>query len=98
MIVIWYKNSTVIKESSDTRITFDGSTARLSISKCKVSHSATYKVVMKNEFGEDESAALLTVEEKPEEKVIEVNHLVDSSIPIKLICCAFVNMCIFTVP
>lgn len=50
-------------------MTFDGSTARLTISKCKLSHAATYKVVMKNEFGEDESSAILTVKEKKEEKV-----------------------------
>lgn len=66
---IWYKNTTVIKESSDIKITFDGSTAHLSISKCKLSHSATYKLVAKNEFGEDEASATLTVTEKKEEKV-----------------------------
>lgn len=75
VIVIWYKNTTVIKESSDVRITFDGSTARLSITKCKMSHAATYKVVMKNEFGEDESSALLTVKEKTEKKVRVYNYI-----------------------
>lgn len=40
---------------------------RLSISKCKVSHSATYKVVAKNEIGEDETAAILTVKESKED-------------------------------
>ncbi|KAF2885738.1 hypothetical protein ILUMI_20442 [Ignelater luminosus] len=68
VIVIWYKNTTVIKESSEFKMTFDGSTARLTISKCKLSHGATYKIVMKNEFGEDESSAILTVKEKKEEQ------------------------------
>lgn len=70
MTITWYKNNTVIKESSDIRITFDGTVARLSISKCKVSHSATYKIVAKNEFGEDESVATLVVEEKKEEEKV----------------------------
>lgn len=67
VVITWYKNTTIISESSDVKITFDGTIARLSISKCKVSHSATYKIVAKNEFGEDESSAVLTVNEKKEE-------------------------------
>lgn len=58
----------MIRESSDTTISFDGTTARLTITKCKMSHSAVYKVVAKNEFGEDESSATLTVTEKKEKK------------------------------
>jgi hypothetical protein len=54
------------------KITFDGSTAHLSISKCKVSHSATYKIVAKNEFGEDEASAVLTVTEKKVEEKVSV--------------------------
>lgn len=64
--ITWYKNSTVIKESEEIQIFFDGTVTRLSISKCKVSHSAIYKVVAKNEIGEDESFATLTVKEKKE--------------------------------
>ncbi|KAJ8977335.1 hypothetical protein NQ317_018617 [Molorchus minor] len=59
---------TNIVKSSDIKITFDGSVTRLSISKSKVSHSATYKVVAQNEFGEDESSAILTVKEKKDEE------------------------------
>jgi hypothetical protein len=70
--ITWYKNTTVIRESSDVKITFDGSTAHLSISKCKVSHSATYKIVAKNEFGEDEASAVLTVTEKKVEEKVSV--------------------------
>lgn len=65
--ITWYKNTTIIRESEDIQIFFDGTVTRLSISKCKVSHSATYKVLAKNEFGEDESSATLTVKEKKEE-------------------------------
>lgn len=67
-MIIWYHNSTVIRETSDVKITFDGSVARLSISKCKISQSGTYKVIARNDFGEDESSATLTVTEKKEEK------------------------------
>ncbi|KAJ8930898.1 hypothetical protein NQ314_016319 [Rhamnusium bicolor] len=48
---------------------------RLSINKCQISHSATYKVVAKNEFGEDECSAILTVkEQKDEEEEEEVRY------------------------
>ena len=71
--ITWYKESTVIRESSDVKITFDGTVTRLSISKCKVTHSATYKCVAKNEFGEDESTAILTVKKKKDEDEEEVS-------------------------
>lgn len=57
--VTWYKNSTVCREITS----FDGKTARLTISSCKTSHAATYKVVFKNSFGEVESSARLVVNE-----------------------------------
>lgn len=71
--VIWYRNTTVINESSDTKIIFDGQTARLSISKSKTTHSGTYKIVFKNEAGQDESTAevKVTEEKKVEEKKVE---------------------------
>lgn len=65
--ITWYKDGVVVKESSDVKISFDGTVTRLSISKCKIVHSATYKVVAKNEFGEDETSASLVVSEKKEE-------------------------------
>lgn len=66
--ITWYKNTTIIRESEDIQIFFDGTVTRLSISKCKVTHSATYKVVAKNEVGEDESSATLTVKGKKDEE------------------------------
>lgn len=66
--ITWYKNTTIINESSEIKITFDGTVAHLTIIRGKVSHSATYKVVAQNEFGEDETTAVLTVKEKKEEK------------------------------
>lgn len=69
--VVWYKNATVVSDSSEMKTSFDGTTAKLTISKTKTTHSATYKVVFKNEFGQDESSAVLKVTEKKkvEEKV-----------------------------
>lgn len=68
--ITWYKNNVVINESSDVKITFDGTVARLSISRCKVTHAATYKIVARNEFGEDESVATLVVNERKEEEQV----------------------------
>lgn len=65
--VTWFKNSTVIRESSEISTSFDGTNARLTITKCSKSYSAVYRVVIKNEFGEDESTGELLVTE--EEKV-----------------------------
>lgn len=65
--VTWFKNSTVIRESSEISMSFDGTNARMTISKCSKSYSAVYRVVIKNEFGEDESTGELLVTE--EEKV-----------------------------
>lgn len=59
----WYKNSTVIRESSDVNTTFDGTNARLIIRKVSSKYVANYRVVIKNEFGEDESSADLTIVE-----------------------------------
>lgn len=42
--------------------------ARLSITRCKVTHAGSYKIVARNEFGEDESVAALVVNEKKEEE------------------------------
>lgn len=50
---------------------FDGTTATLQIASSKVEHTASYKVVISNEFGSDDSEADLKVTEKkkPPEKV-----------------------------
>ncbi|KAM3957310.1 projectin protein bent isoform 8-T9 [Aphomia sociella] len=65
----WYKNSTVIRESSEVNTSFDGTNARIIIRKVSSKYVANYRVVIKNEFGEDESSADLTlVEEKKKKK------------------------------
>ncbi|VVC89475.1 unnamed protein product [Leptidea sinapis] len=65
----WYKNSTIIRDSSDVSTSFDGTNARLVIRKVTSRYVANYKVVIRNEFGEDESSADLTlVEEKKKKK------------------------------
>lgn len=74
--ITWYKNNVVINESSDVKISFDGTVARLSITRCKVTHSATYKIVARNEFGEDESVATLVVNEKKEEEQVIFNFTI----------------------
>lgn len=67
----WYKNSTVLRDSSDCITSFDGTNSRLIIRKVSSKYAANYRVVIKNEFGEDESSADLTL---TEEKV----HYTDS--------------------
>lgn len=67
VVITWYKGSTVIKDSSEFKITFDGTTTHLRIVKTKTTHSSTYRVVAKNEFGEDETSAVLTVKQEDEE-------------------------------
>ncbi|CAF4902481.1 unnamed protein product [Pieris macdunnoughi] len=65
----WYKNSTVIRDSSEVNTSFDGTNARLIIRKVTSKYVANYRVVIRNEFGEDESSADLTlVEEKKKKK------------------------------
>lgn len=59
----WYKNSTVLRESSEVNTSFDGTNARLIIRKVSSKYIANYRVVIKNEFGEDESSADLTLVE-----------------------------------
>lgn len=84
--VKWFKNTTVINETTTIKQTFDGKTAQLRILKAKSDHTATYKCVIINAAGQDESSAKITVkkveekkkkeeeeeeEEKEEEKIIE---------------------------
>lgn len=58
--------------------------ARLSISRCKVTHAGTYKIVARNEFGEDESVATLVVNEKKEEEQVIIITLYIFTIHTKL--------------
>lgn len=74
--VVWYKDSTIIRESIGNKQTFDGKTATLRISRCKKFDSGTYKCVIKNDSGMDECSASLTikkVEEKKKKKEEEEN-------------------------
>lgn len=64
----WYKNSSVIRESSDLSTSFDGTNARIIIRKVSSKYVANYRVVIKNEFGEDESSADLTIVEDKKKK------------------------------
>ncbi|KAH9628229.1 hypothetical protein HF086_006706 [Spodoptera exigua] len=64
----WYKNSTVIRDSSEVNTSFDGTNARLIIRKVSTKYVANYRVVIKNEYGEDESSADLTIVEEKKKK------------------------------
>lgn len=82
--VTWYRDSTVIKESTTIKQTFDGKSATLRVSKTKASvDSGTYRCVIKNEAGEDESSASITVKKvadkkkKKEEEEVEETVKVD---------------------
>lgn len=50
-----------ITETTDTKISFDGKRASLIITKTRVEHSGTYKIVFKNSAGSDESSAELNI-------------------------------------
>lgn len=55
------RSTQVIKESREMSMSFDGTYARLNISSCKSEYSGSYKIVISNEFGKDESSAELKV-------------------------------------
>lgn len=62
-IVEWYKNSTLLKESSSVKQTFDGKTATLRIIKAKSKeHTAIFKCHIENNVGQDETSARITGE------------------------------------
>ncbi|CAG9796113.1 unnamed protein product [Diatraea saccharalis] len=83
----WYKNSTVLRDSSEVNTSFDGTNARLIIRKVSSKYVANYRVVIKNEFGEDESSADLTLveekkkkkEEEKEEEIEEEKTVIEES-------------------
>lgn len=67
--VKWFKNSTLINETTTIKQTFDGKIANLRISKAKAAeHTATYKCVIQNEYGQDESSANITITKVEEKK------------------------------
>lgn len=51
----------MVKASKDVMISFNGVDMKLSITSASTSYSGTYKVVVSNEFGQDESSARLVV-------------------------------------
>lgn len=57
----WNRNSTVIKESKETTISFDGRVATLEILSAKSESSGTYKVTFSNSVSEESSSASLKV-------------------------------------
>lgn len=62
--VVWYKDAQIIEADKVFKISFDGEVGRLSISKVDKSYEGTYKVVVTNEYGREESSAKLTVTKK----------------------------------
>ncbi|KAL1471012.1 hypothetical protein MTO96_023931 [Rhipicephalus appendiculatus] len=72
--VVWMKNKRVVRETTTTRITFDGSTAKLVFSPASKDMAGNYTVEFTNEFGKEESSAELIVTaevKKVEEKKVE---------------------------
>lgn len=66
--VTWYRNKKIIKETKDYKISFDGSSASLTIVTTTTEFSGTYTCEIINEFGKEESSAELTVTEPPKKK------------------------------
>ncbi|XP_011700586.1 PREDICTED: muscle M-line assembly protein unc-89-like isoform X1 [Wasmannia auropunctata] len=66
--VTWNRDSTVVKASKDIMISFNGLDMKLTITSASTELSGTYKVVVSNEYGQDESSARLVVKKKEEKK------------------------------
>lgn len=77
--VVWYKNTTEINEKSAREIntSWDGTTAKLSISRVSTQHTASYRVVISNEAGGDESTSKVEVKKKEEKKKEEEEEEVE---------------------
>lgn len=56
----------MVKASKDIMISFNGVDMKLSITSASTSYSGTYKVVVSNEYGQDESSARLVVKVRKE--------------------------------
>lgn len=65
----WYKDSTIITSTKNISISFNGIEMKLVITKSTEEFSGTYKVVVSNEAGKDESSTTVTV------KVIFTLHI-----------------------
>lgn len=59
--VEWYRDSTLITSTKTTTISFNGIEMKLVITSTTEELSGTYKVVVTNESGKDESSALITI-------------------------------------
>lgn len=86
--VVWYRDSTIIRESSNIKQTFDGKTATLRVSKTKADvDSGNYRCVIKNDAGADETSASITVKKvtdkkkKKEEEEAEETIKVEEEVP-----------------
>lgn len=60
----FYRNTTIITETRETRITWDGKSAKLVIPSATVKHTGTYKVKFTNSAGSSESSAEVIVKGK----------------------------------
>lgn len=56
-----FRNSQVLTNTKDTSISFDGHVATLKISNVSMEHMGTIKILVENEWGQDESTAELVV-------------------------------------
>lgn len=56
----------MVKASKDVMISFNGVDMKLSITSASTSYSGMYKVVVSNEYGQDESSARLVVKVRKE--------------------------------
>lgn len=56
-----FRNSQVLTNTKDTSISFDGHVAILKISNVSMEHMGTIKILVENEWGQDESTAELVV-------------------------------------
>lgn len=82
--VVWFRDSTVIRETSSCKQTFDGKTATLRILKIRASdHAGNYRCVIKNESGGDETSATITVKKVEEKKKKEEEENVEEDIVIE---------------
>lgn len=70
-----HRNTTIIKSTQDMKISFNGLEMKLVISNTKEEYTGTYKVVVSNEMGKDESSAELTVKVSLIEKSINNRFL-----------------------
>lgn len=68
--IVWYRDSTIIKETKEITTTFDGTTARLTFSSARMEHTAIYKVIVSNEMGKAESTCKVNVTRKDEAKKV----------------------------